>query len=130
MKYRKKPIPNPVSFAKTAGTLETLEGPVNYHAGDALMTGVAGEHWPISRPHFETTYTPVPPTSMGEDGLYLKNPIPVSAYQTREEKMISLGTARGALRAQPGDWIITAPDGKQWVVANALFHDTYEPIPS
>lgn len=130
MKYRKKPIPHSVSFAKAAGTLQTLEGPVDYASGDALMTGVAEEHWPISRPRFEATYTPVPPTVMGENGLYLKMPIPVSAYQAHDNEMISLGDGRGELRAKPGDWIVTSPDGKQWVVADSIFHDTYEPIPS
>lgn len=128
MKYVKKPIPAQVKFARQAGTLETLEGPVAFGEGDALMTGVKGERWPIRRPRFEETYAPVPPTRMGENGRYLKKPKPVTARQTTIDETIDLGGDRGVLQAKPGDWIVTADDGRRWVVANDIFLATYQPI--
>ena len=40
----KKPIPVRVEFATADGTCTTLEGPVRYRAGDAILTGVRSEH--------------------------------------------------------------------------------------
>lgn len=127
MKYLKKPIPSQVTFAQSVGTLQTLEGPVSYLAGDALMMGVKGERWPISRDNFEANYSPISPTIMGRDGLYLKKNIPISARQTESVEFIALENGKGKLRAQVGDWIVTAPDGHQWVVADDLFQLTYSP---
>jgi len=41
-----------VHFAAAAGQLQTLEGPVAYAAGDAIVTGVAGEQWPVPADSF------------------------------------------------------------------------------
>lgn len=126
MQYMKRPIPIDVEFASHAGTLQTLEGEVGYEAGDALMTGVKGERWPIRRQRFESTYAPVAPTQMGESGQYLKKPVEVSARQAKGVETIELQAGAGTLQARPGDWIVTAPDGHQWVVANDIFHATYQ----
>ncbi len=126
MKYIKKPIPVQVEFASAAGTLQTLEGPVQYEAGDALMTGAANEHWPIRHKRFEETYAPLPTTKMGEAGLYLKKHILVDARLVQKAETIPLGGERGVLNAQTGDWILTAPDGQQWVVSGDIFRLTYE----
>lgn len=108
--------------------LETLEGPIAFEVGDALMTGIKGERWPIRLPRFEEIYAPVPPTRMGENGRYLKKPMPVSARQTKIDEIVNLGGDRGVLQAKAGDWILTADDGRQWVVANDIFLATYQPI--
>lgn len=126
MRYLKRPIPVDVEFAPHAGTLQTLEGEVAFEAGDALMTGVKGERWPIRRHRFESTYAPVAPTRMGKNGRYLKKPVEVSARQAKAPESIELQAGSGTLQARPGDWVVTAPDGHQWVVANEIFHATYQ----
>ena len=103
----------------------TLEGPVRHAAGDAILTGSAGEQWPIPRAIFEATYAPVAPLRSGEDGAYIKKAIPVEARQADRAEVVTLGDGRGQIHAQPGDWIVTAPDGRQWVVAEAIFRTTY-----
>lgn len=128
MKYVKKPVPTRVEFAREAGELRTLEGPVRYQAGDALMTGVAGERWPIGRARFEATYDSIPPTCMGKDGFYVKKPIPVSACQAGTVERIVLSGKGGVLEAKPGDWIVSDQSGHQWVVADAIFRQSYEAI--
>jgi len=70
----KRPVPVPVAFALADGVCETLEGPVHYQKGDALLTGVQGERYPVRRDLFMAAYVPVPPAAMGQDGLYLKAP--------------------------------------------------------
>jgi hypothetical protein len=49
---------NPVKYetANTAGTLETLEGPVKYEAGYKIITGPKGEQYPIPAEKFAGLY--------------------------------------------------------------------------
>jgi hypothetical protein len=126
VRFIKKPIPTLVEFAEHAGTLQTLEGPVAYEPGDALMRGMIGERWPIRRAHFESTYEPVAPVRMGENGQYIKKAIPVTAQQAKSEESIVLDEGRGTLQAKPGDWILVEDDGRQWVVTNDIFTATYQ----
>lgn len=128
MKFIKRPLPATVFFAKSAGELTTLEGPVRYAPGDAIMTGINGEHWPISRTNFDATYVPVGLLALGEDGPYVKKLIPVDATQIDHDGIISLEGQHGDLHAQAGDWVITGPDGSQWVVAQAIFQATYQAV--
>ena len=125
MKHHKLPFPVIVHFATLPGVTVTLEGPVRHEAGDAILTGSAGEQWPIPRAVFEATYAPVAPLRSGENGAYIKKAIPVEARQADRAEVITLGDGRGEIHAQPGDWIVTAPDGRQWVVAEAIFRTTY-----
>lgn len=125
MKFMKRRIVMNVTFAAGHGELATLEGPVRYEKGDALMTGYAGERWPVSRLTFEATYDAVAPTQMGEAGFYVKKPIPVEARQLDQKHSIALEEGRGELSGEIGDWVITGPDGKQWIVADTIFKGTY-----
>jgi len=128
MRYTKKPIPVIVDFAKESGEMQTLEGVVRFQAGDALMTGISGERWPIARKRFEETYSPLnPPLKMGESGLYLKKPMLVEARQVTSEQTVQLPGDTGSLLAKPGDWILESEDGHIWVVADAIFIQTYQP---
>lgn len=42
----------PFEVAKDSGTIDTLEGPVEYNKGDYIMTGPKGERYPISPEKF------------------------------------------------------------------------------
>ncbi len=127
-KFIKKPIPVAVEFARTSGQAKTLEGTVPYKTGDALLTGTAGELWPVPRDRFEETYEPVADLRMGEDGPYIKRPILVDAVQALSDTDITLKTHAAKLHANPGDWIITAQDGTRWVVAGDIFLNTYTAV--
>lgn len=121
--YLKKPIPVRVEFAEENGEIRTLEGIVKYQIGDALMTGIKGERWPIKREIFERTYYPVGPILMGASGQYLKEPKPVFARQSICSERIEIDN--GILIAKKGDWIVSASDNKKWVVENKIFCETY-----
>ena len=43
----KKPNPEKYEIAQQDGTIQTLEGPVNYRAGYYILTGPKGEQYPI-----------------------------------------------------------------------------------
>jgi hypothetical protein len=126
-RFTKRPMQVHVTFASKPGVVETPEGRVVAGLGDALMTGLAGESWPIARERFERTYLPVPPTQMGEEGWYVKKPVIVEAMQTDRAEHVPLAGGRGSLRADAGDWIIQDPDGERWVVSDAIFRATYAP---
>ena len=122
--WRKLPQLVQVAFARTPGTLTTLEGPVHYAAGDALLTGMAGDRWPVRRAGFETRYVPAPDTPAGADGAYLKQPLPVLARQIDAAFAVRLPDGQ-VLQGKPGDWLVQYGPGDQAIVADALFHATY-----
>jgi len=123
--YVKRSLPLAVHFAASSGALKTLEGLVQYAPGDALMTGVVGEHWPIRRTDFEASYEPCDAQPMGVEGQYRKRPIPVFAQQLEQACTITLNGERGTLKGKPGDWLLRDQSGRAWVVADALFQLSY-----
>ena len=123
--YMKRALALAVTFAPFGGELQTLEGKVQYAAGDALMTGVLGEHWPIRRQTFESSYEPCDLQSMGADGNYRKRATPVFARQLTQAHIMKLDGERGDLSGAPGDWIVQDGNGRSWVVADSIFQITY-----
>lgn len=49
----KKPAQEKYEIAQEPGTIQTLEGPVNYDAGFYIMTGPKGEKYPITPDRFK-----------------------------------------------------------------------------
>ena len=41
---------------------------------------------------------------------------------------VTVSTLEGVARAEPGDWIVTAPDGSSWPVPDEVFRRSYEPV--
>ena len=58
--------------------------------------------------------------------LAVKKPITVSVYQTEEVEYIH--TLEGIMKANVGDYVITASTGERWPVRNDIFKLTYEII--
>lgn len=123
---RKRPLAVTVQFATSAGVLRTLEGSVRYRAGDALLTGVAGERWPIGRAKFDAAYEPLPPTVAGSAGAYRRRPRVVLAMRMAEPFRVRVGHAGDALQGAPGDWLLQYGPGDYGIVAAALFAQTYD----
>jgi hypothetical protein len=125
----KRPVPVPVAFALADGVCETLEGPVHYQKGDALLTGVQGERYPVRRDLFMAAYTPVPPAAMGEDGLDLKAPSGSLALRLDQALAVPVGWQNDPLQGRPGDWLLRYADGSHSVVKDAIFRASYGPAP-
>ena len=125
----KRPIAVAVTFARQDGVCETLEGPVGVHAGDAVLTGVQGERWPVRRPNFLASYTSVPPTRAGQDGLYRKNPSPALALRLDRDLAVPVGWQADPLQGHPGDWLLRYADGSHGVVQDTIFQQSYQPAP-
>ena len=123
---RKRPVAVAVTFAPSAGTLATREGDVRYAAGDALLTGEAGDRWPVARATFDAGYEPIAPTVAGRDGTYRKQPRDVLAKQLAAPLSVELSAGRGTLRGVVGDWLVQYAPGDVAVVGGSIFARTYE----
>lgn len=123
---RKRTVMVQVEFATTAGTLSTREGPVSYSTGDALVTGIEGERWPVPRAMFDRNYAPVAPLRSGRPGAYRKRPREVWAKPMSEAFDVTLDLGRGTLRGQAGDWLVQYAPSDLSVVGARVFAQTYE----
>lgn len=123
---RKRRLTIDVEIATADGSLRTREGQVQVRAGDAIVTGIGGERWRVSRDRFATRYRAVPPTRSGESGRYESLPIQVLAVpmEVGFEVILRDGTSR--LHGVPGDWLVDYGDGSLGIVSPAVFATTYE----
>lgn len=122
----KRPIPVRVWFSKEAGICQTLEGQVAYRSGDAILTGVAGESWPVERVKFDERYEAAGATRRGEDGQYVKKPLVVYAVQLDGYIEIQMPEG-GMLRGTSGDWLLQYGASDYGIAKDEIFRATYEP---
>lgn len=125
VKVRKRPATVSVAFADTDGMLSTLEGKVAYRTGDAILTGVEGEHWPVRLPVFLASYSPAAALP-GQPGTYFKKPMDVLALQLTEELVVVVGWQDDLLHGNPGDWLLQYGPGDYGIVTPLIFAQTYE----
>lgn len=129
--FKKKPLRVSVVFAADAGTTATLEGMVRHVRGDAIVQGLRGECWPVSREDFEKKYQPATEeVVMGEDGLYQARPARVQAARLPADQTVQLAGGKGLLQGRAGDWLVKGPMGDCWVVADGIFQATYAHTPT
>ncbi len=117
-----------VRFAERECLVQTAEGAVHARPGDAILTGIAGEHWRVSRAHFADKYRPVPPTRAGESGTYLSLPNRILALRMQEPFEVLLADQVSRLQGHAGDWLLDYGDGSLGVVKPAIFAVTYEVV--
>ncbi|MGC1387360.1 MAG: PGDYG domain-containing protein [Steroidobacteraceae bacterium] len=115
-----------VRFTPVACTVETAEGSVQAKPGDAIITGIAGEHWRVSRTRFHEKYQPVPPTVEGEAGAYHSLRYRVLALRMDRPFEVLLADGISRLTGHVGDWLIDYGDGSLGIVSMPIFTKTYE----
>lgn len=120
MKVIKKPVVVGFEIAKQTTVVQTLEGPVTAQPGDAIMTGVKGERYPIRGPKFAETYDIV-----GE-GKCAKKAVVVEAKRMDEPFTVTVGWSSEPLQGKPGDYHLTYGPGDFGVVAADIFAATYD----
>ena len=129
--YRKT-TPSRARQASEGGTIETLEGPIDYAAGDYLYIGSAGERWPEKRARFEASYDRIAgPDAEG-----------YSTYRTRgivsAQRQVNDAAHRGqtftvtlpdgqVLTGKDGDYRVR-DDGGAWIVDAAIFAASYTAV--
>jgi hypothetical protein len=111
----------PVSY-KTAigpGTIETLEGPVNYLAGHKIMTGPKGEQYPITLEKFNTLYD--------DNGDGTATPKKIDKVAKLADHDGVLHTSWGDLAYTKGnDYIVRHGAGDYGAVKKDIFAQTYD----
>jgi hypothetical protein len=115
-----------VRFTAAACTVQTPEGVVHAQPGDAILTGIAGERWRVSRARFGEKYRPVPPTQPGEAGPYRSLRNRILALQMSEPFEVLLADGQSRLTGRPSDWLVDYGDGSLGIVSRAIFATTYE----
>jgi hypothetical protein len=120
-----RPVPVQVQFAKSDGRLATRDGMVRYAKGDALLTGFAGDSWPVARHAFLDRYQAQAGTDPGEDGRYLKRPLPVLVRQLDAPVSVAVGAAGDLIQGLPGDWLVQYAPGEHGIVGQGIFEATY-----
>ena len=125
---RRRPLVFEVAFNQEKVVIDTIEGPVHAEVGDAVVTGVRGERWPVRRPKFAELYEPVSGTRMGEDGHYRRRAVVVRTTRLTQPLSLFLPDEQGALSGNAGDWLVQHADGSFGIVADGIFQQTYELI--
>jgi hypothetical protein len=115
-----------VRFASESCEVPTAEGIAHARPGDAILTGLSGEHWRVSRAHFPGKYEPVAPTVAGEDGRYLSRRYEVLARAMSEGFQVLLSDGESCLTGRPDDWLVDYGDGSLGIVSPRIFSITYE----
>ena len=113
---RRRPLVFEVAFNLEKVVIDTIEGPVHAEVGDAVVTGVRGERWPVRRAKFAELYEPVSGTSMGEDGYYRRRAVVVRTTRLTQPLSLFLPDEQGALSGNAGDWLVQHTDGSFGIV--------------
>ena len=114
-----------VRFARIAETVQTNEGLVHARPGDAILTGINGEHWRVSQERFPDKYRPTDSTAPGADGTYVSLPNRVFAVPMTTPFKVLLSDGESKLAGQPGDWLVDYGDGSLGIVSKRVFDLTY-----
>ena len=117
--YQKRPVVIEAIRLTETETVKTLEGDMEGHPGDWLITGVTGEQYPCGADTFAKTYEHV------EGNRFRKRPVVVEAIKLNYRT--SFETGSGTLVGQPGDWFISGVNGGQYPCDAKIFEETYEP---
>jgi hypothetical protein len=115
-----------VRFAREACTVQTNEGLVHAKVGDAILTGINGEHWRVSQARFPDKYQPAASTAPGEDGAYISLPNRVFAVPMTTDFEVLLADGESKLTGRAADWLVDYGDGSLGIVSRRVFSDTYE----
>jgi hypothetical protein len=124
---RKLERPVLVRFADADCEVRTREGVVVARRGDAILTGVQGEQWRVSRARFADKYLPEGAVQSGEPGTYRSRRYRVQALLASGPFVVLLADGVSRLEGQPGDWLVDYGDGSLGIVAPGVFATTYEP---
>lgn len=126
VKVRKRSLTVKIRFTDVDCLVPTLEGDVVAKAGDAIVTGFAGEQWPVAREHVAAKYCPAAPCENGAAGIYLSLPVEAIALPMHSPFTVVMRDGHSQLSGNAGDWLVDYGNGSLGIVAASLFDATYE----
>jgi len=115
----KKPAQEKYEVAQQAGTVQTLEGPVQYAAGHYIMTGPKGEQYPITAEKFNTL--------KDDQGNGIAVPKKIIKTAKLADHDGAIHTSWGDLAYTAGnDYIVRHGTGDYGAVKKDIFAQTYD----
>ena len=115
----KHPTPIHYKTATSSGTVDTLEGPVDYQAGYKIITGPKGEKYPVGAEKFADYYAD------NEDGTATPKKIFKHAKLADHDGVVK--ASWGNLNYKAGeDFIVRHGAGDFGVVKKDIFAQTYD----
>jgi hypothetical protein len=115
----KHPTPIHYKTAIASGTIETLEGPVDYQAGHKIITGPKGEQYPVGPAKFAEYYDD------NKDGTATPKKIFKHAKLADHDGVVK--ASWGDLNYKAGeDYIVRHGPGDYGVVKKDIFAQTYD----
>jgi hypothetical protein len=115
----KHPTPIHYKTAIAGGTVDTLEGPVDYQAGHKIITGPKGEQYPVSAEKFAHLYDD------NKDGTATPKKIFKHAKLADHDGVVK--ASWGDLNYKSGeDYIVRHGENDYGVVKKDIFAQTYE----
>ena len=115
----KHPTPIQYKTAIDSGTVDTLEGPVNYIAGHKIITGPKGEQYPVTPIKFAAYYD--------DNGDGTATPKKINKVAKLADHDGVLHTSWGDLNYQTGqDYIVRHAPGDYGAVKKDIFAKTYD----
>lgn len=113
---------NPVKYriADRNGTVNTLEGPVNYSTGFYIMTGPKGEEYPITPEKFKTLYD-----DQGK-GIGIPKKISKKARLADHDGIVNTSWGEPLHYTAGLDYIVRHGPSDYGVVKSDIFQQTYD----
>jgi PGDYG protein len=115
-----------VVFAERDGEIMSGVGLNRYRRGDALITGVTGDSWSVSRDRFDAKYEAASGNTDGHNGAYRAKQVKVLAKQMETAFSIARSEGGDMLYGETGDWLLQYAPGDFGIVANARFRRVYK----
>ncbi len=116
----KKPAQERYEVAQQDGTIETLEGPVNYKAGFYILTGPKGEKYPIPPEKFKELKD-----DLG-DGICQPKKIMKVAKLADHDGVVNTSWGEKLNYTSGNDYIVKHGPGDYGVVKADIFKQTYK----
>ena len=120
-----KPVEYEFEVAESAGTVQTLEGPVSYEQGDCVMKDGRGKRWAMRRESFVQKYVSVPDSP----NTARKKLNTVIARQMSDDFDVQLPWGKhDVIRGSKGDFLVEYKPGDCAPVAAEIFMETYQRV--
>jgi hypothetical protein len=117
-------------------TVDTLEGPVTYRAGDYLCKGPSGDIWGQQKATLFKKYDPAPENKSDQEGWqkFLPKPDAAGVMAASVDRDFSVRhPVWGTFKGHAGDYLVKSYEDKDkpypediWIVKNDIFESTYE----
>jgi hypothetical protein len=113
---------NPVSYeiAQDPGTIDTLEGPVNYKAGFYIITGPSGEKYPITPQRFNDLYND------NKNGTATPKKIIKLAKLADHDGIVKTSWGEPLNYTTGNDFIVKHGSGDYGAIKKDIFYQTYD----